>query len=334
MDMLEKRWLAVAAAAASIVAVVTAGPARADQFTPQNNAPTIASPAFGLPTGYTSFQPDANESTDYYTYTVTVGDVESLRDLTTVVVCLHHSLHENGVTAGEGDGSCTTTNPQHTVRLTWTRSTNAFSISAGTSTYWRLGTGPKISLAPADLTATTGVFLFRFKVSEAMREGTWTATVTATDTSAATATNSTATATVAAYSSITTRVSQGFGTLAPNTASTATHGPTVRANGATTLSLTGGDFTNGAYTFGLKATGPTSEGPGSGQVTFDCTTGTTFTEPSATRIGTTATTLGTASATGTTEAGITASNTCRLEHGGSRPTSTYSFTVVNVVDNA
>lgn len=285
-----------------------------------------------MPGGQSAFEPDGGASDEVYAYGVTVGDAETLNDLNTVAVCLYHSLKEDGTT-GEGDANCGSINPQNTVKLTWTRSTNAFSISAGSSTYWSLGSGADASSAPGDLTATSGSFTFRFKVGEAMREGTWTAKVTATDISAATAID-TVTKAVTAYSAITTRVSPNFGTLAANGEATATASPTVTANGATTVSLTAGTFTDGTFTFTLKTDGPTATGPASGQVTFDCMAGGTFTQHSATRIATTATSLGTATSTGTAEAGTTAANTCRLKHGGRRPATTYSFAVVNAVSNA
>jgi hypothetical protein len=309
-------------------------PAIADEFTVENSAPTVSSPALTMPGTQTAFEPDGGASDEVYAYGVTVGDAQTLNDLNTVAVCLYHSLKEDGSTAGEGDATCGSINPQNTVKLTWTRSTNAFSISAGSSTYWSLGSGTDASSAPADLAATTGSLAFRFKVGEAMREGTWTAKVTATDTSAAAATDSTATKTVAAYSAITTRVSQNFGTVAATSGATATASPTVTANGATTVSLTAGNFTDGTYTFALKTDGATSTGPATGQVTFDCMAGGTFTEASATRIATAATSLGTATSTGTAEGGTAAANTCRIKHGGGRPVATYSFAVVNAVSNA
>lgn len=325
----------VAMTTASLAGAFGASPAGAEEFTPQNSAPTLSSPAFAMPGAQTAFEPDAAASDEVYAYAVTVGDAESLDDLNTVSVCLAHSLKEDGATAGEGDATCGTINPQDTVKLTWTRATNAFSISAGASTYWALGTGGDVSTAPTDLTATTGTVTFRFTVSEAMREGTWKATATAADISAATASDNSETKAVNAYSSITARAQQNFGTLASGGAgATATASPTVTSNGATTVSLTGGSFVNGAYSFALKTTGATSTAPAAGEVTYDCMTGETFTEASATRVGSTATSLGTATATGTAEGGSAVSNICRLKHGGQRPAGAYSFTVVNAIANS
>lgn len=332
------RWFAAAAVLAGAVAVVGVGPASADQVTPANTAPTVSSPAFTMPGAQTAFEPDAAASDEVYVYGVTVGDAETLNDLDTVVVCLYHSLHEDGVTAGEGDNTCATINAKNTVKLTWTRSTNAFAIDDNSAnSYWALGSGADASSAPADLTLTSGSLSFKFTVSEAMREGTWTAKVTATDVSAATAVNSAVTKTVSAYSSITARTQKNFGAaLAANTASTATDSPTVSSNGKTTISVTSGNFVNGSYSFTLKTDGATSAGPAAGQVTFDCIVGATFTEASATRIAASATSLGASSgtSTGTAEGGSAVNNTCRLQHGGLRPVGTYSFTVVNTVVNA
>lgn len=331
------RWVAVAVTVASAIGVVSVSPARADQFAPANSTPTVSSPAFTMPGAQTVFEPDAGASDEVYAYGVTVGDADTLNDLDTVVVCLYHSLLEDGTTAGEGDNTCTTIDPKNTVKLTWTRSTNAFAVSAGASTYWALGTGADASSAPADLTLTSGSLSFKFKVSEAMREGTWTAKVTATDASAATAVDSAVTKAVAAYSSITARTQKDFGAaLAANTGAEATDSPTVISNGKTTISLTSGDFTDGTYSFALKTDGATSVAPAAGQVTYDCIAGATFTEASATRIAASATSLSASSgtSTGTAEGGSAVSNTCRLKHGGQRPVSTYSFTVVNTVVNA
>ncbi len=335
MRLPTKRTLAASLAlAATLTGASGIRSANAEQLTVLNTTPTVSSPALTMPGSQTSFEPDAASSDEVYAYGVTVGDAESLNDLDAVSVCLYHSLKEDGITPGEGDSTCATINPQNTVKLTWTRSTNAFAVSAGTSTYWALGSGADASSAPADLTATSGALTFRFKVSEAMREGTWTAKVTATDTSAASATDATVTKAVAAYSSITARTQKDYGTLAANTAATATDSPTVVSNGATNVSLTAGDFSNGTYSFTLKTDGLTSVGPAAGQVTFDCKTGSTFDELTATRVGTTATSLGSATASGTAEGGSAVANTCRIKHGGQRPTSTYSFTVVNAVNNA
>lgn len=332
------RWVAAAVISATALSVVGVGPARAEQFAPANTAPTVSSPAFTMPGTLTAFEPDAGASDEVYAYGVTVGDADTLNDLNTVVVCLYHSLHEDGVTAGEGDNTCTTINAKNTVKLTWTRSTNAFAIDDNSANpYWALGAGADASSAPADLTLTSGSLSFKFTVSEAMREGTWTAKVTATDVSAATAVNSAVTKAVSAYSSIIARTQKNFGAaLAANTGSEATDSPTVISNGKTTVSLTSGNFVNGAYSFALKTDGATSVAPAAGQVTFDCMTGATFTEASATRVAASATSLGASSgtSTGTAEGGSAVSNTCRLKHGGQRPVGTYSFTVVNTVVNA
>ena len=327
------RWVGVAVAAAVLASFVYASPASADEFTPENNAPVLSSPAFTMPGAQTEFEPDAGASAEVYAYAVTVEDLDSLNDLTDVTVCLHHSLHEDGLTAGEGDSTCATPDPQNTVELTWDRATDAFSIVNGGGSYWALGTGGDASTGPADLGATSSVITFRFTVSEAMREGTWTATTTAVDSSAGSDTDNTVSDTVAAYSSITTRVSQDFGTVATLTPVTATDAPTVISNGTTAVSLTAGDFTSGVGTFTLKTDEATSVDPDSGEVTYDCNRAGSFTEGTATRVGSGATSLGTATATGTAEGGTAVSNTCRLVHGGGRPVDTYAFTVVNTIAN-
>jgi len=326
--------VAGAAVAATIGTAFVAGPVGADEFTPQNNPPTLTDPAFTMPGGQTEFEPDGGASDEVYAYSVTVTDADSLNDVEKVEICLHHSLNEDGVSAGDGDAACGTTDPRHSVLFTWDRATDTFTLDAGGSTLWALGTGADVSTSPGDLEATSGVLTFRFTVSEAMREGTWTAAGTATDMSSATGMNDEATATVAPYSSITTRVQQDFGIVAANVGVTATDAPTVVSNGTTELSLTAGDFTSGTYTFALESAGATSTGPGAGKVTFDCVTGNAFDEAGATRVGSSATSLGTATATGTAEGGAAVENTCRLTHGGGRPVDTYGFVVVNTIANS
>lgn len=316
-----RRLAAVVSMLALLALVVSgAGIADADEFTTANTAPTVSSPSLSA-----SIQPDTGASDVEYTYSVTVGDAESLNDLSNVAVCLYQTV--------EGDSTCATPDPTNTVKLTWTQSTDAFTIDDGsTNDYWTNGTG---STSPT-LTGTSGTFTFTFTVSEATREGGWTALVTATDTTGGTDTDGTATTTVQHYSAITTRVAQDFGTVAAGLANAAnvTASPTVTANGQTTYGMTAGDFTDGTYTFALKTDGLTSDGPAPGEVTFDCEVASTFTEASATRVGSTSTQLSAAETTsGTPEGGTAVDNACRLAHGGELPSSTYSFTVVNAVGN-
>jgi hypothetical protein len=311
--------VALVATLLSGVGVVTAG---ADTFSPANTTPTVSSPSLSA-----TIQPDTGASETEYSYAVTVGDAETLNDLATVAVCLYN-------TAG-GDATCATPDPATDVKLVWTASTGLFTVDDGSgNNYWANGASPAPS-APT-LTGTNGLFTFTFTVSEAMREGGWTASVTATDTTGATATDASATTSVNHYSVITTRVSQDFGSFAAGLGAggTSLASPTVTSNGPTTFGLTAGNFTDGANTFTLKTDGLTSVAPAAGQVTLDCMMGSTFTEGSATRVGSTSTLLSSArTSTGTAEAGTTEHNICRLAHGGQRPINTYSFTVINTVAN-
>ncbi len=301
--------------------VSATGVAQADEFITGNTAPTVATPALSA-----SIQPDAGASAVVYSYSVVVGDADTLNDLSTVTVCLY-------LTTG-GDATCATPDPATDVKLTWTQSTNAFTIANGSTTYWALGTAGDVSTAPT-LTGTSGTYTFKFTVSEAMREGSWTAAVTADD-GVATAADSAATGTVNHYSAITARVAQAFGTVTSGLLNgvVSTASPTVSSNGQTTYSATAGNFTDGTYTFTLKTDGLTSVAPAAGEVTFDCEVAATFTEASATRVGTTSTQLSaTETTTGTVENGSTVANSCRLAHGGQRPVSAYSFVVVNAIGN-
>lgn len=310
------RLAALATVFASAFALAASDSARADTFTPQNSNPTVSTPSLSA-----SISPDAGQSASQYTYSVTVGDADTLNDLDTVTLCLYHTT--------AGDATCATPDPATDVKLVWTQSTNAFTIDDGSvNTYWALGTSPAPS-APT-LTGVSGIFSFTFFVSEAMRKGGWTAKVTAADGNAGStdAVDSTPTTTVNGYAAITTRVSQSFGTIASGGSATATASPTVTSNGQTTFSLTAGNFSNGSYSFSLKtATGA----PGAGEVAFDCNIG-VFDALAAVRIGSTATAVSTAqTASGTAEGGAAVSNGCRLMHGGQRPIAEYAFTVVNSI---
>lgn len=298
--------------------LTTVGAAQADVFTAANTGPTVSTPSLSA-----SIQPDAGASTTVYTYSVVVGDADTLNDVSTVVLCLY-------LTTG-GDSGCATPDPTTDVEMTWTQSTDTFAIVNGSTTFWALA-----SPVSPTLTAISGTFTFNFTVSEAMREGSWTAAVTATDSSAVAASDSTATTSVEHYSAITTRVSQDFGTVTAGLANGAevTISPTVTSNGQTTYNMTGGDFTDGTYTFTLLTTGATSVAPAAGQVTYDCEVAGTFTEGSAVRVLSTSSQLSAAqTSTGTPEGGTAIANSCRLAHGGERPVSAYSFAVVNAIGN-
>lgn len=293
--------------------------AAAESVTPANSAPTVSGPSLSA-----TIQPDAGASDNEYSYAVTVGDADTLNDLSSVTLCLSHSA---------GDATCASPDPATDVKLVWTQSTNAFTVDDGTGTFWANGTTATPS-APT-LTGTSGIFTFTFVVSEATREGTWTATVTAAD-GTATATNSTPTAAVNHYAAITTRTQQDFGTLAADTAATVTDSPTVTSNGTTAYSMTSGDFTDGTYSFTLKGAGAPSTDidRAAGEISYDCNQGATFAGASATRVGAVSTQIGAViTSTGTIEGGATVANSCRLLHGGGKPISTYSFTVVNAVSN-
>jgi len=314
------RTCSLAASLCLLALSAGASSAGADSFLPVNTAPTLVPLSLS-----SSIQPDDDASAAVYTYSATVADLDTLNDLTAVTLCLYHT------TGGSSD--CSSLNPANTVKLTWTQATNSFAIDGNSSnSYWALGTGADASSAPADLTAMTGTFSFKFTVSEAMREGGWTAKLTADDGVAAPVSNATLTTTVQHYSAIAARSQKDFGTLAANVPGDATDTPTVTSNGGVFYSMTAGSFTNDSYSFALR----TSAGaPTAGQVTFDCLVGGSWSlGVGAVRVGSTATQLSASQlGTGTLEGGTGLANTCRLQHGGGRPVGTYSFTVVNTVGN-
>lgn len=314
------RRIAIAAVTGVLLTVATnAGVAGADEFTPENSTPTISSPTVSA-----TIQPDADASDTEYAYSATVGDADTLNDLSTVTLCLYQTT--------EGDATCTTTDPTNTVKLTWDQSTDSFTMDSGSSAYWALGSSPAPS-SPT-LSNTSGTFEYTFVVSEVTREGEWTAALTVDD-GDATASDSTPTSTVNAYSEISTRTQQSFGTIASGGSATSSDSPTVTSNGTTTFSLTSGDFTDGEYTYTLETGIDPTVAPAAGEVTYDCHIGETFAEGSATRVGSTSTQVdGSTTVDGTVEDGVAVSNVCRVQQGGERPVSTYSFTVVNTIGNA
>jgi hypothetical protein len=299
--------------------LTSVGVAYADEFNPENSAPTVSSPSAPA-----SISPDSGASDSEYQYSVTVGDADTLNDLSTVTLCLY-------LTTG-GDSTCATPDPATDVKFTWSQATNSFALDSGSvNAYWALGSTTPSS-APT-LTDTSGIFTFSFTVSEAMREGGWTFAVTADD-GDATASDSTATTTVNHYSAITTRVQQDFGTIAAGSSASRTASPTVTSNGTTFYAMTAGDFSDGTYSFTLKTDGATSTTPSGGEVTFDCNRASAFDEASATRVGNTATTISASeTTTGTVEGGVALDNACRLASGGQRPIGTYSVIAVNSVGN-
>lgn len=312
-----------ATVAASLLMVLTMiyvlapqGSAGADSFTPENSTPSISSPSLSA-----TISPDAGASDTEYSYSVQVTDNDTLADLSTVSVCLYHS--------SEGDSGCSSLNPANTVKLLWTGSTGQFSIDDGTGSYWTLGT----ATAPTSLGDTAGTFTFPFKVSEATRQGTWTAAVTVQDGSNATATDSTPTSTVNHYAAITARASVDFGTLAADTPNPVAANPTVTSNGPTDYSMTAGDFSGPSESsFTLVTTGAAGDtARNAGEVTFDCSLGASYDTANDVRVGASATSLGTVTSTGTAEDGETQSNTCQVVHGGGKPIGTYTFGVINSV---
>ncbi len=222
--------------------------------------------------------------------------------------------------------------PKNEVLLQWDH-TAGFSIDSGGGNYWALGTGSDASSVPADLTATSGVFTFKFAVSEAMRNGTWAVLAHAQDMDHVEAFDSSTTATVDSYSRIATRTQKNFGAIAAGSSNFKTDIPNVMANGKTTLSLTASDFVSGSNTFQLVGGSPSAP-PSDHEVTFDCSQTLVFVEQGATRVQSTATSLGTLTTTGLAEDGQVRSNACRIEHGGGNPYGTYSATIVNTVINA
>lgn len=311
----------VLALVAGGMTVIAVGPAQADTFSPGNSTPTVAS----VTTGGT-YQPATGGSVGYQ-IDATVGDADSLLDLNTVVLCLYK-------TTG-GDSTCATPDAQNTMKLTWTRSANTFALLPGSST-WADNVSTTTTYSP---TGTSMVVNFKFKVGQAALAGGWTGKVTATDMSAASA-NGSGTHTVNYFSSITSRASQAFGTVASGatgvTIDNVSDGSIVANASSKVTMLQAAGFTDGTTTAGI-ATGAAGSAVSATNVALDCGNAATYAGSTGQiRLSTSPATLQTpVLENGTSEAGTTSLvNSCKLINGGRLPVASYSATVTTGVGSS
>lgn len=315
----------VLALVAGGMTALAVGPAQADTFTPGNSTPTVGSVTTGM-----SITPTTGGST-VQQIDATVGDADSLLDLDTVVLCFYK-------TTG-GDSTCASTDAQNTMKLVWTRSTNAFVLTAGTTTTWVNSASTTTTYSP---TGTSMVVNFKFTAGRAALQGGWTGKVTATDVSAATA-NASGTHTVNYFASITTREAQAFGTVAAAGTATAENisNGSIVANASTNVTMLqtafAGTSGNAVGTSGGVMTGTPVTAVTATNVALDCGNAATYAGSSGQiRLTTSAQNLQTAQlAAGTAEAGVTSLvNSCRLTSGGQLPIGEYTATVTTGVGAA
>lgn len=304
----------VLALVAGGMTAIAIGPAQADTFTPGNTPPVVS--GVGDTVG---IQPTSTTSSGV-DIVATIGDVDSLVDLDTVVLDFYNTA------AGD-----VADNPQVAATYTWSRSTNAFVLASGADSSW-VGNTPTSTYAPTNLSMTLN---FKFLTGPVARQGGWTAKVTATDGSATSHSVSTTTSTVLYYSSITSRTGVAWGEIA--TAGTATSldqsDGLIIANGSSKVTMLQTAFAGAGDAAGTSAgidAGAVGVGPAAGKVALDCNPGATYLGDGTTkRLSAIAQDLATGIlTTGTVEAGVTTQrNSCTFRSGGQLPVGEYTATV-------
>ena len=296
-----------------MVALV-APPALADTFTATGTAPTVTALTAGQ-----VLQPANNGTSATYQINATIGDADTLADLTTVTLCL-------SLTSAAND-ECTTTNAQTAVKLAWTQGTNTYALTG--STLW----SNQVFTSNYSAGASSMTMNFKFKIGEAARAGGWTAKVIARDDSTLTTAATDATYSVNYYGAVDTqRASQAFGALAPNGSAVAAgvSNGLLQVNGQTDVFLAVANFAgpSTATNYRTVDTSPAAP-PAPGSFALDCLEGPSFSEGSAVRIGTTATEVSANQfPSGIAEGGnSTLASSCRLSNGGGLPTGVYTGAV-------
>lgn len=305
--------IAVLALVAGGMTAIVMGPARADDFNPENHTPVVTSVTGGL-----TVSPGATGSGEI-DVNATVADADSLLDLNAV------SLNFFNVYAMP--------TPSTNFSIVWDRATETFSVDSGSS-IWAADLGSGTTTYTA--TGTSMVVNFRFKISSTAKAGTWTARVSATDMSTAWHQADGAANTVNYYSSITTRAPQANGTVAAAGTSLKENisDGTIVANGSSKVTMSQTAFAGtGGNAIGTSAgimTGTPATAVTATNVALDCGNASTYAgSASPFRLTTSAQDLITGQhTTPTVEAGSTALvNSCRLTSGGQLPVGEYTATV-------
>lgn len=285
-----------------------AQPVAADTFLPGNLAPTI-----GAVVASANAAPAEGGSAPI-TVAVSVVDLNSLNDLSTIVVCAYFT---------GGDSTCATPNPANNVRMTYTVagnvSSSSFAIAGGTSSTWSLDGSTALSSG----LATLGTATFRFKVGEVAREGNWRYNVTVTDRTGATANQDSvlSTTAVAWYGEFTSAGIKAFGTIALGGSADVTKAHTVQANGGSKINYsttsTWATANPGTPTLTLDTDGL----PGDQAFSYACSSGTTvsLTPTYITTSASAPTGLTSIKGTGTAEGGEATDDACRVYLGTAAP---------------
>lgn len=283
-----KRWrtrIAAQAAGGLLVAggltAIVAMPAQADTTTGGGTAPVVSGT-----TATFSITPDQDGSDAPLEFAATVGDVNSMENLTTVTLCL-------GLTGG-GDTSCAAPDGRVSVKMTWTQSDNSFAVDDGAGTL----AADAASISGYSIDAISQNMTFKLTFGEALREGSWESTVTALDDDGLShSVNDTDGNTVNWYANVDTqRSAVTWGAIAAGDASTQTgQFATIVTNGTSAINYSMADLTDGSFTAtnagGADGTGSASgAAPGNDAFALDCDDdGGAFSANGALRIGTGAT---------------------------------------------
>ncbi|MFN8126397.1 MAG: hypothetical protein U0R64_07815 [Candidatus Nanopelagicales bacterium] len=240
----------VAALLAASLGVVGVTSAQADDVNPSNATPTVA-----IDTDTLSMAPDNGVGDNIYTVAVTVGDANSLEDLNTVTLCLYSTA--------DGDATCTNQDARNTALITWTRSGDTFDIDATSGTEasnWELGTGgdseastnnASYSYSGYVATDVSMQILYRFRVSDATRQGAWSVRAVANDGDATQTANDTTGYSASWYGRVATqRAGYNWGDVASGSSATADNlsAGTVVANGGSDIQMATTSFFNGTTT--------------------------------------------------------------------------------------
>lgn len=345
--------LFAATAAISASALVGLGlavaPAQADDVEIEGSAPEVAITAQPI-----TIAPTSGTSSQFYAYTVTVSDDDTLANLDHVSLCMF-AAETDGTPIG--DDSCTNLNPQTTVLSKWTQSNNTFTIT-GTSdagvpqtndTRWRLGNDGDVSSAvssnsmPQDSYSnytgsnTSMTMSFTVRVSDVTREGKWGAKAVAVDQNALSDNATVEAAKLSAvnwYGAVTSpRTASDFGTMssgATNTLDNQNSG-TLLFNGDTDVQAAVTDFETADEEHTITNTSNGSPSPG--EFVYKASPNATYGDGTgAVQLSDTASTIFNAS-DGTGEAGVSPETSVRLILGTNIWPSEYSNTVTVTVAN-
>jgi hypothetical protein len=210
-----------------------------------------------------------------------------LANLSTVTLCIFDAdaISPNG--SGVTPCANAATDPKHIFEMVWTQSTDSFAVT-GTNHYQNVSSVSNYG----DGTALTATMNFKFKVSNAMMQGSnWVIRVEAVDDQAqVSATGELSPVAVDYFGAVTTqRTPTAFGDLLANGQSTRSGiaSGAFLANGISYLTLEATDFANGSNTIAIDPNG--AQWPPTGTVALDCEAAAVWNGANGVRVGTSAT---------------------------------------------